>query len=82
MKAAKVILGRSKRTSNSAVSAELGIQPLRSGRDARKLTWQYRMRGMGEERTTGDIGLRERSQRLRKVDDEDAKIKCDCGSEC
>ncbi|CAB1098534.1 unnamed protein product [Ectocarpus sp. CCAP 1310/34] len=50
MKAAKVILGCSKRTSNAAVRAELGIQSLRSGRDARKLTWQYRMCGMGEER--------------------------------
>ncbi|CAB1101586.1 unnamed protein product [Ectocarpus sp. CCAP 1310/34] len=36
--------------SNAAVRAELGIQSLRSGRDARKLTWQYRMCGMGEER--------------------------------
>ncbi|CAB1099724.1 unnamed protein product [Ectocarpus sp. CCAP 1310/34] len=50
MKAAKTILGCSKRTSNAAVRAELGIQSLRSGRDARKLTWQYRMCGMGEER--------------------------------
>ncbi|CAB1115488.1 unnamed protein product [Ectocarpus sp. CCAP 1310/34] len=49
-KAAKIILGCSKRTSNAAVRAELGIQSLRSGRDARKLTWQYRMCGMGEER--------------------------------
>ncbi|CAB1109326.1 unnamed protein product [Ectocarpus sp. CCAP 1310/34] len=31
---------------------------------------------------TGDIGLRERSRRLHKADDEDAKFKCDCGSEC
>ncbi|CAB1115185.1 unnamed protein product [Ectocarpus sp. CCAP 1310/34] len=50
MKAAKIILGCSRRTSNAAVRAELGIQSLRSGRDARKLTWQYRMCGMGEER--------------------------------
>ena len=50
MKAAKIILGCSKRTSNAAVRAELGIRSLRSGRDARKLTWQYRMGGMGEER--------------------------------
>ncbi|CAB1105049.1 unnamed protein product [Ectocarpus sp. CCAP 1310/34] len=34
----------------ASVRAELGIQSLRSGRDARKLTWQYRMCGMGEER--------------------------------
>ncbi|CAB1102256.1 unnamed protein product [Ectocarpus sp. CCAP 1310/34] len=47
---AKIILGCSRRTSNAAVRAELGIQSLRSGRDARKLTWQYRMCGMGEER--------------------------------
>ncbi|CAB1118116.1 unnamed protein product [Ectocarpus sp. CCAP 1310/34] len=50
MKAAKIILGCSKRTSNAAARAELGIQSLRSGRDARKLTGQYRMYGMGEER--------------------------------
>ncbi|CAB1103975.1 unnamed protein product [Ectocarpus sp. CCAP 1310/34] len=50
MKAAKIILGCSKRTSNAAVRAEVGIQSLRSGRDARKLTWQYRMCTMGEER--------------------------------
>ncbi|CAB1111402.1 unnamed protein product [Ectocarpus sp. CCAP 1310/34] len=50
MKTAKNILGCFRRTSNSAVRAELGIQSLRSGRDARKLTWQYRMCGMGEER--------------------------------
>ncbi|CAB1097155.1 unnamed protein product [Ectocarpus sp. CCAP 1310/34] len=50
MTAAKIILGCSKRTSNAAVRAELGIQSLLSGRDARKLTWQYCMCGMGEER--------------------------------
>ncbi|CAB1121249.1 unnamed protein product [Ectocarpus sp. CCAP 1310/34] len=50
MKAAKTILGCSRRTSNAAVRAELGIQSLRSGRDARKLTLQYHMCGMGEER--------------------------------
>ncbi|CAB1100297.1 unnamed protein product [Ectocarpus sp. CCAP 1310/34] len=50
MKAAKIILGCSKRTRNAAVRAELGIQSQRSGRDARKLTWQYCMCGMGEER--------------------------------
>ncbi|CAB1101144.1 unnamed protein product [Ectocarpus sp. CCAP 1310/34] len=48
MKAAKIILGCSKGKSNAAVRA--GIQSLPSGRDARKLTWQYRMCGMGEER--------------------------------
>ena len=50
MKAAKIILGCSKRTSNAAVRAELGIRSLKSGRDEKKLTWQYRMCGMGEER--------------------------------
>ncbi|CAB1106369.1 unnamed protein product [Ectocarpus sp. CCAP 1310/34] len=50
VKAAKIIVGCSKRTSNAAVRAESGIQSLRWGRDARKLTWQYRMCGMGEER--------------------------------
>ena len=35
MKAAKIILGCSKRTSNAAVRAELGIQSVRSARDAR-----------------------------------------------
>ncbi|CAB1099598.1 unnamed protein product [Ectocarpus sp. CCAP 1310/34] len=50
LKAAKIILGCSKHTSIAAARAELGIQSLRSGRDARKLTWQYRMCGMGEER--------------------------------
>ncbi|CAM9732339.1 unnamed protein product, partial [Ectocarpus sp. 13 AM-2016] len=37
-------------TSNAAVRAELGIQSLRTGRHARKLTWQCRMCRMGEER--------------------------------
>ena len=46
MKAAKIILGCSKRTSNAVVRAELGIQSLKSERDARKLTWQYRMCGI------------------------------------
>ena len=50
MKAAKIILGCSKRTSNAAVRAELGIRSLKSGRDEKKLTWQYRMCGMGEEK--------------------------------
>ncbi|CAB1117897.1 unnamed protein product [Ectocarpus sp. CCAP 1310/34] len=45
MKAAKVILGCSKCTSDVAVRAELGIRSLRSGRDARRLTWQHRMCG-------------------------------------
>lgn len=49
MNATKIILGYSKRTSNAAARAELGIQSLHSGRDARKLTWQYRMCSMGEE---------------------------------
>ena len=31
---------------------------------------------------TGDIGLRERRRRFRKIDEEDDKFKCDCGSEC
>ncbi|CAB1101967.1 unnamed protein product [Ectocarpus sp. CCAP 1310/34] len=31
---------------------------------------------------TGDIGLRESRRRFGKVDDEDDKFKCDCGSEC
>ncbi|CAB1106138.1 unnamed protein product [Ectocarpus sp. CCAP 1310/34] len=43
MKAAKAILGCSKRISNAAVRADLGTRSLLSGRDAVKLTWQYRM---------------------------------------
>lgn len=187
MKAAKIVLGCSPRTSNAAVRAELGIQSLRTGRDTRKLIWQYRLQGMGEERLpkiareahwvnkargrqpiewgrvvknvwngvfsdeedtsatgslggfkeqisealaeredlhlrravrekeglkvygminerigfkeyldgpmdegtklkvkfgTGDIALEERRRRFRKVDDEDDKFNCDCGSEC
>ena len=50
MEGAKIIQGCSKRTSDAAVRAKLGIQSLKSGRDARILTWQYRMCGMGEER--------------------------------
>ncbi|CAB1114720.1 unnamed protein product [Ectocarpus sp. CCAP 1310/34] len=37
-------------SSSSSSRAELGIQSLRSGRDARKLIRQYRTCGMGEER--------------------------------
>ena len=50
MKAAKIILGCSKRTSNAAIRVELRIRPLKTGRDERKLTWQCRMCGMEEER--------------------------------
>jgi len=50
MKAAKIILGCSQRTSNAAVRAELGLNSLRTGRDTKKLTWQYRMGNMGKER--------------------------------
>lgn len=50
MRAAKIVLRCSQRTSNAAVRAELGIQSVRTGKNTRKLKWQYRMQGMGQER--------------------------------
>ena len=41
MAAAKKILGCSKPTSNTALRAELGMYPLKTNRDMRKLIWQY-----------------------------------------
>ena len=48
--AAKAILGCRMRTSTAAVRAELGIHSLKTGRDLRKLKWQYRMQQMGDKR--------------------------------
>ena len=58
MKAAKIILGCFKRTSNAAVRAELGIRPQKSGRDERKLTWQYRGE-VAEISLEGEVGKQE-----------------------
>lgn len=50
LKAVKVILGCSQRTSNAAVRTELGILFLKTKRDVRKLKWQYRLHKMKEKR--------------------------------
>ena len=44
MTAAKKVRGYSSTTSNTELRAELGMYPLKTNRDARKLKWQYKVR--------------------------------------
>ena len=46
MAAAKKILGCSKTTRNTALRAKLGMYPLKTNRDMRKLRWQYSVKKM------------------------------------
>ena len=48
--AAKKVLGRSRTTSNIVSKAELGMYPLETNRDVRKLKWQYKVRNMPKKR--------------------------------
>ena len=50
MTAAKNVLGCSSTTSNTVIRAELGMYPLETNRDARKLKWQYKVRNMPKKR--------------------------------
>ena len=46
MTAAQKVLGCSSTTSNTVLGAELGMYPLKTNRDVRKLKWQYKARNM------------------------------------
>ena len=48
--AAKKVLGCLSTTSNTVLRAELGICPLKTNRDVRKLKWQYKVRNMPKKR--------------------------------
>ena len=48
--AAKKVLGCSRTTSNIVSKAELGMYPLETNRDVRKLKWQYKVRNMPKKR--------------------------------
>ena len=50
MTAAKNILGCSSTTINTVLRAALGMYPLKTNRDARKLKWQYKVKNMPEKR--------------------------------
>ena len=50
MTAAKKILGCSSTTRNTVRRAELGMHPLKTNRDVRKLKLQYKVKNMHEER--------------------------------
>ena len=50
MTAAKNILGCSSSTSNTGLRAELGMYPLKTNRDVRKLKWQCEVNNMPEKR--------------------------------
>lgn len=50
MTAAKKVLGCSSTTSNTVLRAELGMYPLKTNRDVRKLKWQYKVRNMPKHR--------------------------------
>ena len=50
MTAAKEILGCSSTTSNTVLRAELGMYPLQTNRDVRKLKWQYKIDNISEMR--------------------------------
>ena len=53
MTAGKNILGCSSTTSNTELRAELGMYPIKTNRDARKLKWQYKVNNMPEKRQYG-----------------------------
>ena len=50
MAAAKRVLGCSSTTSNTVLRAELGICPLKTNRDVRKLKWQCKVKNMPKKR--------------------------------
>ena len=50
MTAAKKMLGCSSTTSSTLSRAELGMYPLKTNRDLRKLEWQYKIQNMPEKR--------------------------------
>ena len=50
MTATKKILGSSSTTSNTVLREELGLYPLKTNRDVRKLKWQYKVKDMPEKR--------------------------------
>ena len=50
MTAANEILGCSSTTNNAVLRAELGMYPLKTNRDVRKLKWQYKTCNMPENR--------------------------------
>ena len=50
MTAAKQILGCSSMTSNALLRAELGMYPLKTYRDVRRLQWQYKVENKPEKR--------------------------------
>ena len=56
MTAAKKILGRSSTSSNTVLRAELGMYPLTTNRDVRKLKWQYKVRNMTKKRLPAIAG--------------------------
>ena len=50
MTAAKTVLGYSSTTSITVLRSELGMYSLKTNRNMRKLTWQYKVRNMPEKR--------------------------------
>ena len=50
MTAAKKVPRCSRTTSNTVLRADLGMYPLKTNRDMRKLKWQYRVRNMPKKR--------------------------------
>ena len=50
MTAATQVLGCSSTTSNTVLRAELGMYPLKTNRDVRKLKWPYTVRNMPKTR--------------------------------
>ena len=59
--AATIVLGCSSTTSITVLRAKLGLYPLKTRRDERKLKWQYKVRSMSKTRLPPLlIGLYER----------------------
>ena len=51
MTTAKKVQGCSSTTSNTELRAELGMYPLKTNRDVRKLKWQYKVRNLPKKRS-------------------------------
>ena len=73
MTAAKKILGCSRTASNTVITAELGMHPLKTNRDVRKLKWQYKVKNMPEKRLPAMIDRAVRE----KITEERARIRWD-----
>ena len=66
--AAKKVLGCSSTTSNKVLRAELGMYPLKTNRDARKLKWQCKVRNVPKLSAIADRAVWEKAPTGRELE--------------